>query len=135
MIVHGDFVYPHWESAYFFSKPVFGIWMIAAGLRSVGAEPGAGFSQAPLSGWTEWGVRLPFALLGIACLLAVYRIGARMAGRRAGLLAALILSTCPQFVLISKQAMTDMPLVALSTIALALLIEAVFSKDRASSSS
>ena len=132
MIIRGDFVYPHWESAHFFSKPVFPIWMIAAGLLAFGAETGQN-AQAPLGALAEWGVRTPFALLAIGCLLAVYRVGARMGGRRCGLIAALVLGSCPQFVFIGKQAMTDMPLVGLSTIGVALLIEACFAKPRAPS--
>ena len=47
MIARHDFVYPHWGSAYFYSKPVLTLWMIAAGLLLVGAEAGGALQPRP----------------------------------------------------------------------------------------
>ena len=38
MIVRGDYVYPRWESAYFFSKPVLLMWLTAAGMNLAGVQ-------------------------------------------------------------------------------------------------
>ena len=50
----------------------------------------------------------------------VWQLVLRLAGRRAGALAALVLATSSQWAFITRQAMTDMPFVAPMTIALAL---------------
>ncbi|NJK88194.1 MAG: hypothetical protein HC923_01570 [Myxococcales bacterium] len=39
MLVRRDFIYPHWESAYFFSKPALPIWLMAASMALFGVEP------------------------------------------------------------------------------------------------
>jgi 4-amino-4-deoxy-L-arabinose transferase-like glycosyltransferase len=134
MIARRDYVFPHWSSAYFFSKPVLTLWLIALGLLLVGAEPGQ--AALPLGPYTEWGVRLPFALLAILTLWAVYRVGCFLAGgeRRVGLSAAFILGTSPQFVFIGKQAITDLPMLALTWAGLAFFLPAAFDDPAADAS-
>ncbi len=127
MIARQDYVYPYWESAYFFSKPAMTLWMIAGGLWLFRAEhqpPGE-----PLGEWVEWGVRLPFAVLAIAMLYAVYRIAKHIQGREAGLITAFVLASSAQFIFIGKQAMSDMPFVGFMTVGLWLFCEAVFDED------
>lgn len=124
MIVRDDYVYPHWESAYFFSKPPLAMWLMAAGMLLVGAE-GQPIGQ-DLGAWAEWGVRLPFALIGIASLWAVYSVGRQLRDRTTGVLAAMVLAGSVQFIAIGKQSMVDMPLVGCLTVGLALFCLAVF---------
>src|SRR5919201_3251012 len=38
MLVRDDWVYPYWESAYFFSKPVLLMWMSAAAMALEGVH-------------------------------------------------------------------------------------------------
>lgn len=128
MIVRDDYVYPYWESTYFFSKPALPLWMIALGLLAVGAE-NPYMPEAPLGAYTEWGVRLPFAFVAIFCLWAVYRIGRQVKDRATGLIAAFVLATSAQFIFIGKQAMADMPLVGFMTAGLAFFIAAVFDRE------
>ena len=127
MIARDDYVYPHWESAYFFSKPALPIWLMAAGMLLVGAD--AGPPGAPLGSWAEWGARLPFALIAIATLWAVYRIGRQVGGRNVGLVSAFVLGSSAQFIFIGKQAMADMPLVGFLTIGLAFFLEVAFAEE------
>lgn len=127
MIVRDDYVYPHWESSYFFSKPAFPLWLMALGMLVVGAESGA--PGEPLGAWTEWGVRMPFAIIAIATMWAVYRIARQIGGRIAGITAAVVVGSSAQFIFIGKQAMVDMPFVGLLTIGLALFIAAVFDDE------
>jgi 4-amino-4-deoxy-L-arabinose transferase-like glycosyltransferase len=124
MLVRGDWVYPHWESAYFFSKPALPMWMMALGLWVTGAE--ATDPLGPLGPGMTWGVRLPFALVAMAALWGVYRTGRVLGGPRLGVLAAVVLGTCPQFLFIGKQAMTDIPLVGFMTLGVAFLVESLF---------
>src|SRR5512146_734922 len=78
MIVRDDYVFPYWESAYFFSKPALAMWMSAlamkvAGVGWRGLPPGSvagGPTPSGLSAYTEWAVRLPVAVAAIlACAL------------------------------------------------------------------
>lgn len=128
MLVRDDFVYPHWESAYFFSKPVLPLWLMALGFWVTGAEP-VYVADAPLGAAAEWGARLPFAFLAMATLWAVYRIGRIIGGRTAGLASVLVLAASAQFIFIGKQAISDMPLLAFTTIGLSLLMSAVFDDE------
>src|SRR5512144_481891 len=46
MLVRRDYLYPYWESAYFFSKPMLLMWLTAlamglAGVQSRGLPPGS----------------------------------------------------------------------------------------------
>lgn len=126
MIVRGDYVHPYWEHAYFFSKPVFSMWMMAFGMNLVDALHGP---AGAMSIWTEWAVRLPFALLATLGVVSVALASARIFGRRVGLIAAFALATMPFYFLIARQAMTDMPLVSLMTAALASFMIAVFGRS------
>lgn len=127
MIVRDDFLYPHWEHAYFWSKPALPMWLMAIGMLLFGAESAA--YGAPLGAWTVWGVRLPFALIAIAAVWAAFRIGCQLRDRATGILCALVLATSAQFIFIGKQAMVDMPFVGLMTVGLALFIGAVFDTE------
>lgn len=127
MITRDDFVYPHWESAYFFSKPALPLWLMALGMVLVGAESGA--PGEPLGAWTEWGVRMPFALIAIATMWAVYRMARQLGGRTAGVVSAVVLGSSAQFIFIGKQTMVDMPFVGFLTIAIAMFCAAVFDDD------
>jgi 4-amino-4-deoxy-L-arabinose transferase-like glycosyltransferase len=39
MMQRNDYVHPYWENAWFFSKPVFTMWMMAAGMQGADAGP------------------------------------------------------------------------------------------------
>ncbi|HOX42681.1 MAG TPA: glycosyltransferase family 39 protein [Myxococcota bacterium] len=125
MVVSGNWLEPTWEWSpgqsrdrkHFFSKPALTLWLLAAPMALAGVEP----SPAGLRPGLEWLLRLPFALLAIAGLVFAFLLGRRFFGPRVGLLAAVILATCPQYYFIARQAMTDMPFVALLTGGMALL--------------
>jgi 4-amino-4-deoxy-L-arabinose transferase-like glycosyltransferase len=105
----------------FWSKPVLTFWILAlsmrlAGLESAHPDPG----EIARSWRVEWATRVPMILLSIAALISIYALVRRMAGRRAAALATVVLGTAGQWVLVTRQVMTDMPFVAPMTIALAL---------------
>ncbi len=125
MLVRGDLIHPYWESSWFFSKPVLAFWLMVPGLWLTGAAvPGA-----ELSPYTEWLVRLPFALLAIAAVaLLADAIARASSSPRAGRVTAVALSTMPMFFFVARQAMTDMAYVAPITICLAAAIRALFTE-------
>ncbi|MEQ8976584.1 MAG: glycosyltransferase family 39 protein [Deltaproteobacteria bacterium] len=127
MLVRDDFVYPHWESAYFFSKPALPMWMMAFGMWVVGADSGP--VGAPLGSLVEWGVRTPFALCAIAGRWGVYVVGRQMRDKVSGVMGALVLGSSAQFIFIGKQAMVDMAFVGPMTAGMALFCLAVFDPD------
>ena len=129
MIARQDFIHPYWESAYFYSKPVLTLWMDALSMLVARTNSGAGLGFDPTRGislYTEWCVRLPYALLALAELGFVYLLGARLFNRRVGLVASLALATCPMYWLLARQAVTDTPFVAINTIGFTCLMLYVF---------
>ena len=67
----------------------------------------------------EWACRLPNIFLSILAIVAVWTLVKRLAGGRAAWWTAAILGTSSQWLLVTRQAMTDLPFVAPMTIALA----------------
>jgi 4-amino-4-deoxy-L-arabinose transferase-like glycosyltransferase len=114
MIARADYVYPFQDSGdvassgWFFSKPPLTMWMEVPGMLLVGINRGDG--RLPL--YTEWVMRLPFALTSAAALGLLAWALARTVNRRVGLTAAFVLATMPLYFLISRQAVTDTPFVA-----------------------
>src|SRR3990172_11638790 len=123
MLVRGDYVHPYWEHAYFFSKPVLLMWMTALAMKLSGvhtlALPDGSFTGPPtpsgISAHAEWAARLPVALVAILACALVFVAVRRLVSRRAGYLAAAALATMPFYFLMARQAITDMPFVALMT--------------------
>ena len=97
------------------------MWMMAAGIE--------------LAGFNELGVRLFFPPLAILALLAVYLSVSRFYTRRAGLLAITVMATAPVFAIMSRQAVTDGPMVSIMVIGLMFLTQGLFliPKEEASS--
>jgi 4-amino-4-deoxy-L-arabinose transferase-like glycosyltransferase len=104
-----------------FHKPVLHFWLMALSMKAFGLEHGHPPPDEMVRDWrAEWACRLPNIALSILAIWAIWQLVTRLAGRRAGALAALILATSTQWALITRQAMTDMPFVSPMTIALAL---------------
>jgi 4-amino-4-deoxy-L-arabinose transferase-like glycosyltransferase len=115
MIQRNDYMYPYWESAWFFSKPPLTMWIQALGMQIVGGNRAAG----GLGLYTEWGMRLPFALWSILGLALLSYALCRLVNRRVALATAFVLATMPLYFLLTRQAVTDTPLVCAMTCALA----------------
>lgn len=113
MWARGDFIHPYWEKGWFFSKPPLTPWLAAFGLWVAGATSTSG----EMPRYTEWCIRLPFALLAISAVSLLSHAVSRLASRAAGIACGLALSTMPLFFFTARQAMTDMPFVACVTIA------------------
>ena len=93
--------------------------MFRAGLTGAGADVG---SPDAMGLYTEWGFRLPFALFSILAVgLLAYAV-ARTVSARAGMATGFVLVTMPLYFLISRQAVTDTPIIAATICAMACLI-------------
>ncbi len=115
MIARNDYVIPFWENAWFFSKPVFTMWMMAFGMQIAGTNR----TDGALSLMTEWGMRLPFVALSILALTLLGLALCRTVGKRAGLASVFALATMPLYFLLSRQAVTDTPVVTTMICAMA----------------
>lgn len=123
MLQRADFITTWWQDEVFKSKPVLTFWLQALGLFAFGVNrPGAPASEMGLSSLPEWGMRLPIVLVSLFGLYAVYLLVSRLASRRAAALATLICATCPQYAMISRQSITDLPFAALLTAALSFFL-------------
>jgi 4-amino-4-deoxy-L-arabinose transferase-like glycosyltransferase len=137
MLRRGDWISTYWpcspdERPQFWSKPILTFWLLALAMRLGGLEaPGADPGELVSTFRVEWAMRLPFVVLGVVGVWAVWRLVSQLAGRRAGVLAALVLATSSQWVLVARQAVTDMPFVVPMTVALALAGLAVLEPDPA----
>lgn len=109
------------QDEWFRSKPIFIFWSEALTWSALGIP----FKPDTNPAHPEWALRIPIYLLSISALLAAYAAVARVFGRRAGVLSALVLATTPYFFFLSHQAITDMPFVATMTVALSMLVLAM----------
>lgn len=96
MIARGDFITPTLNYVHYFEKPPLLYWLTA------------GFFK--LFGFHEWAARLSTALPALLGVLIVYGVGRRMFGPRTGLLGAIILATCLEWVILARELLIDMPL-------------------------
>ncbi|HEX4407083.1 MAG TPA: glycosyltransferase family 39 protein, partial [Polyangia bacterium] len=136
MMVRHDFISLWWPGApidadHFWSKPVLSFWIMCLSMTlfGLGGHPAPG--TMALSSRAEWAVRLPFCLMGVLGIYAVYLCVSRFVSRRAGVIAAVVAATSPLYSLVSRQAMTDMAFVGPMTMALALGALALFDDEDA----
>jgi 4-amino-4-deoxy-L-arabinose transferase-like glycosyltransferase len=128
MIARADYVYPFQDSGdvgqsgWFFSKPPLTMWMEVPGMLLVGINHGEG--RLPL--YTEWAMRLPFALTSALALGLLAWALSRTVNRRVGLTAAFALATMPLYFLITRQAVTDTPFIAALVAAMACALIGLF---------
>ena len=132
MTKRGDFISLWWPGSprdleVFWSKPVLSFWLMSIAMHVFGIGlPGGAPEQMAIGTRAEWAVRLPFCLMGVLGIYAIYALVARFVSRRAGVLSAVVLATSPMYSLVARQAMTDMAFVGPMTMALALGAFALF---------
>ena len=93
MRLSGDYLHPKFNAEPRYQKPILIYWLMLAGTAIGGDNP--------------FGARLVSALAGAASCLAVWLLGSRMFGPKAGRLAALIFATAPIAVINAKLATID----------------------------
>ncbi|HEY2729929.1 MAG TPA: glycosyltransferase family 39 protein [Polyangia bacterium] len=136
MMQRHDYISLWWPGApidadHFWSKPVLSFWLMSLSMTlfGLGGHPAPG--TMALSTRAEWAARLPFCLLGVVGVYAVYLCVSRFVSRRAGVIAAVVTATSPLYSLVARQAMTDMAFVGPMTMALALGALALFDDEDA----
>jgi len=122
ILARNDWISLWWaQDNWFWSKPIFLFWAEAWSMGVAGVD----FMPDANPAHPEWSLRMPTFVMAIAVLGVIYETIRRQFGSRAGALAALVTATMPQFFFISRQAITDLPLVAGITIAACCLLMAV----------
>ncbi len=103
----GDWVVPRLNGQAFLEKPPLAYWGAALAFHAAGKP-------------SESVCRIPSAVWGLIGALATAWLGGMLAGRTAGLLAALILATCGEWLYIIHHLLVDVPLAACVALSLAL---------------
>ncbi|MBI5368897.1 MAG: glycosyltransferase family 39 protein, partial [Planctomycetes bacterium] len=103
---------PHLNGRVYLQKPPAFFWTVGAFGLAVGRVD-------------EWAARLPSACAATLTLLLAYLFGARLFGRRAGLLGAVVLATSLLFVVMARKATIDATLTLQVLASLMLLEEGV----------
>jgi len=122
ILARNDWISLWWaQDHWFWSKPVLAFWAEAWAMSALGVDylPDANPSHP------EWAVRAPSMAWALLALAVLYRTLRKELGPRAGALCVLVVATLPQFFFISRQAITDLPLVGAITIAACGLLLAV----------
>jgi 4-amino-4-deoxy-L-arabinose transferase-like glycosyltransferase len=104
MVVTGDWVTPRLNGVKYFEKPPLFYWFEAVLIKFFGLS--------------EWSVRSGPALFALFGCIAVYYAGARIYGRRAGLISAIVLATSVLYYAMGRAITLDMPVSALLTASL-----------------
>ncbi len=185
MVERHDFIHPHWEKDWFFSKPALTMWLQAVGMLAASRGPAvpwlvalvllglgvasvrrpdhqvqffsvlsllAGSIALCLALWAsslslpwkfgdlvtddgalpvlfEWGFRLPFALFSIAALGLLTWALSRTVNVRVALGASFSLATMPLYFLLSRQAVTDPPLISATICGMSCALVALFDRE------
>jgi len=117
MLSRGDWLVTYFNGRPWFDKPPLVYWGEMVAYRALGVN--------------ETAARLPVALFGLAGLAAVYWIGRRLRGPRAGALAAGVLATSLLYLGLARVALLDVPFTACIALAMGALVAGVQEPGRA----
>jgi hypothetical protein len=117
MLRSGDWLVPRMNDEPVALLPPMTYWLIA-------------LSSCPLGEVTEGAARLPMALAGLVGIAAVYFLGRRMFGGRAGFLGALVLGTSAQYLRRVRWLQADAPLTAAVTVTIVGIYFAVTARSQ-----
>ncbi len=118
MLVTGDWLVPRVNGDPFVEQPPLQVWLIAASM----AVLGHGYGH-------DWVPRLPSIAFGLATLALVFTTVSRWAGRRAALLAVVLLVTTVEFFVGHQRAIVDTSLTFFVTLAMVGVIDFVTLPD------
>jgi 4-amino-4-deoxy-L-arabinose transferase-like glycosyltransferase len=134
ILARDDWVSLWWaQDGWFWSKPILNFWIQSLAMASLGTHYHADMMLTGAGGaWTahpEWVVRTPNVLMTLVAMYLLYKGVAKVFGRRAGLLGAIVLATLPDWFFLAHQTMTDMPFVAAMTGAMGLLLNGLNTRE------
>lgn len=113
MLARDDAISPWWANeGWFHSKPVLLFWLESISMRLFGAGFRPGEVLPSIHAEPEWAVRMPNFLCAVVGSSVLAEGVAHRFGRRAGLVGGVILWLSPFYLLMARQAITDMPLTA-----------------------
>jgi len=104
MLGTGNWLMPHLQGRPYYDKPAPFFWLAAAGQW--------------LTGSAELGGRIVASIAATAAVLVTFAFARRLGGNAAGLIAAAILATAPEFFFLARWYRMDMPFTALMWAAL-----------------
>ena len=125
VLARDDWISLWWaQDGWFWSKPILNFWIQALSMGTLGTHYAADQMLQTTGGvgHPEWAVRTPNVLMTIAAMYLLYKGVAKVFGRRAGFLGALVLATMPDWFFLAHQTMTDMPFVAAMTASMGILL-------------
>ncbi|MBS2018028.1 MAG: glycosyltransferase family 39 protein [Deltaproteobacteria bacterium] len=127
VLARDDWISLWWaQDGWFWSKPILNFWIQSIAMATLGTHYRADQmligADGLASAHPEWAVRAPNVLMTLVAMYLLYKGVARVFGRRAGLLGAVVLATMPDWFFLAHQTMTDMPFVSAMTAAMGLLL-------------
>jgi 4-amino-4-deoxy-L-arabinose transferase-like glycosyltransferase len=136
ILARDDWISLWWaQDGWFWSKPILNFWMQSIAMATLRTHYQPDEMLNGLTGHAtahpEWVVRAPNVLLTLVAMYLLYKGVAKVFGRRAGLLGALVLATVPDWFFLAHQTMTDMPFVAAMTAAMGLLLLGLHTNEEA----
>jgi len=99
MLAKNEWLTPHIFGKPQFEKPIFFYWLVEISFKAFGVN--------------ETASRLPSAVFGMIGVAATYFLGRLLFNKRAGLIAAVMLATSAEYVVLSRACITDMTLFSL----------------------
>jgi 4-amino-4-deoxy-L-arabinose transferase-like glycosyltransferase len=114
----------------FASKHALPFWAMALSMKAFGIGNGPAPDEMVRGFVPELALRLPSMIMGLGSAALLAWVIARLVHWRAGLLAALVLVTMPQYAILTRQAVTDMFFVGPVCLAMAAWAMAWFERER-----
>ena len=115
----------------FASKPALPFWLMALSMKVLGVGTSSDPAEMVRPFWPELAIRLPSMIAGLASATLLGAVAWRLVSPRCGVLTGVILSTMPQWAIVTRQALTDMFFVGPVVVACAAWAMAWLQPDRA----
>jgi 4-amino-4-deoxy-L-arabinose transferase-like glycosyltransferase len=104
IVTSGDWLVPRFNGTPFFDKPILFNWATAVSFLVLG--------------FTEFAARLPAALSAVGSVVVTYLLGRALYDRTVGLLAAVVMATSLEVLIVGRAVQYDIPFTFLTTLAL-----------------
>ena len=96
------------EERRFASKPALPFWCMAVSMKVLGVGASPDPSEMVRSPWPELAIRLPSMIAGLLSAFFLGAVAWRLVSPRAGIVTGIVISTMPQWAMVTRQALTDM---------------------------